>query len=179
MEKSKSILIFISIVFLAVLGFVIWDLYLNNNNLPNINSPPNNPSQKNDSNQKQNNLGSTNSNNQGTTSNTSFSSCINNTKDNPECKDCCDCLSNVDGDTRTSCRDTCAVHDFSKNSNFIIVTAPSTLGENGDYSTCTTKASSAECKTCCEGSLGLQCGDYRHCRTACNNKFGTTSGPQV
>ena len=105
-------------------------------------------------------------------------SCISHTKDNPQCKDCCDCLSGADGATRTQCRDTCATHDFSQNSNFITVTAPSVLGPNGDYSTCVAKSSSAECKVCCEGSsgtqgeLGLQCGDLQYCRTACNKKFG-------
>lgn len=101
-----------------------------------------------------------------------FNSCINNTKDNPQCKDCCDCLAGIEGNTRTSCRDTCAAHDFSKNSDFIIFEAPSTLGANGDYSECVEKESSSECKSCCEGSMGLQCGDYRFCRTACNEKFG-------
>ena len=101
-----------------------------------------------------------------------FSSCINNTKDAPECKDCCDCLTDTDGSTRTACRDACAVEDFSDNSNYITVSAPSTYGANGDYSQCTDTGSSSECKSCCEGSMGLQCGDYRHCRTACNNEFG-------
>jgi|GEM_PF-1331440 len=107
-----------------------------------------------------------------------YDSCINKTKDNPQCKDCCDCLSGADSATRTACRNTCATHDFGTNSDFITVTSPSTLGEKGDYSTCTKEASSGECKTCCESSMGLQCGDYRFCRTACNTKFGTASGPQ-
>lgn len=101
--------------------------------------------------------------------------CVDHTKDNPQCKDCCDCLADADGSMRTACRDTCAVHDFSQNSDFITVTAPSILGKNGDYSQCVAKASSGECKDCCEGSLGLQCGDYQYCRTACNNKFGNAS----
>lgn len=112
------------------------------------------------------------------TGSVAYDSCINKTKDNPQCKDCCDCLSGTDSATRTACRNTCATHDFTANSDFITVTSPSTLGEKGDYSTCTKEASSGECKTCCENSLGLQCGDYRFCRTACNVKFGTTSGPQ-
>lgn len=103
---------------------------------------------------------------------TSLNSCIENTRDNPQCKDCCDCLAGVDSKTRTSCRDTCATHDFSKNSNFITVDAPSTLGPNGDYSICVAKANSAECKYCCENTIGISCGDYRFCRTACNNQFG-------
>jgi hypothetical protein len=101
-----------------------------------------------------------------------FYSCINNTKDNPECKDCCDCLAGADGKTRTECRDTCARHDFSKNSDFITVSAPSVLGPNGNYSECVEKGSPSECKSCCEDSMGLLCGDFRHCRTACNNRYG-------
>ncbi|MEI6650288.1 MAG: hypothetical protein WCL23_02505 [Candidatus Moraniibacteriota bacterium] len=112
------------------------------------------------------------------TGSAAYDSCINKTTDNPQCKDCCDCLSGTDSATRTACRNTCAMHDFGTNSDFITVTSPSTLGEKGDYLTCTKEASSGECKTCCENSMGLQCGDYRFCRTACNTKFGTTSGPQ-
>jgi hypothetical protein len=97
-----------------------------------------------------------------------FESCVNHTKSNPECKDCCDCLAGTDGKTRTECRDTCAIHDFSINSNIITVSAPSVLGPHGDYSECVEKGSSSECKSCCEESMGLLCGDYRHCRTACN-----------
>lgn len=100
-----------------------------------------------------------------------YESCINNTKNNPQCKDCCDCLSDSDSTTITSCRNICATHDFSTNTNFITVNAPSILGEKGDYSTCTNQASSDECKTCCESAIGLQCGDYRFCRTACNITF--------
>jgi len=121
-----------------------------------------------------------NSDNQNTDIQTSedlvvFESCIFNTRDNPECKDCCDCLSDADGGTRTACRDTCATHDFDDNSNFITVTVLSTLGETGDYSGCIDMGSSKECKLCCEGSMGLQCGDYRHCRSACNNEYGDSN----
>ena len=102
--------------------------------------------------------------------------CISNTRDNPQCKDCCDCLPNSDDQSRKTCRDTCATHDFSANGNFISFTAPSTLGPNGDYSACLTAGSSNDCKICCEGSLGLQCGDYRFCRTACDNRYGNANG---
>jgi hypothetical protein len=98
-------------------------------------------------------------------------SCIDNTKDEPECKDCCDCL---DGDSaeRTTCRDECAVSDFSLNSDFITFDVPSVLGLDGDYSECVALSGEQECKICCEDSMELQCGDYRHCRTACNEAFG-------
>lgn len=106
-----------------------------------------------------------------------YDSCINKTKDNPQCKDCCDCLSGADSATRTSCRNTCATHDFSANSNFITVTAPSVLGRNGDYSSALTQSTVKECKTYCENSMGLECGDYQHCRMACDNKWGVQPGP--
>jgi len=60
--------------------------------------------------------------------------CLNNTKDEGECKNCCDCM-DTDAAGRTTCRDNCiAKKDFSSNSDFITVTAPSTLGPDGDYS---------------------------------------------
>ncbi len=101
-----------------------------------------------------------------------YESCISNTEDSPGCKDCCDCLDTDDGAVRTACRDECAVHDFSENSDFITIDVPSSLGESGDYSECVALGGEQECKSCCEGSMGLQCGDYRHCRTACNEVFG-------
>ncbi len=102
--------------------------------------------------------------------------CINNTADEPDCKDCCDCLDG-DGDARTDCRDACAVHDFSTNSDFITVDAPSTLGPGGDYSECSADAEDeASCKDCCNDSSSLECGDRRHCRDACKEKFGGDSG---
>ncbi|KYC52086.1 MAG: hypothetical protein AMQ22_00990 [Candidatus Methanofastidiosum methylothiophilum] len=105
-------------------------------------------------------------------SNYHYNSCINNTRNLFECKDCCDCIPDADGNLRTKCRDECAVHDFSKNSEFIPVNAPSTLGPDGNYSQCVAKGSSSGCKACCENFMGLECGDYRFCRTACNNTFG-------
>lgn len=101
-----------------------------------------------------------------------FDTCINNTKDNPQCKDCCDCLNGVDSKIRTNCRDMCAVHDFTKNYEFITINTPFLYGEKGNYSICIEKGNSTNCKYCCENTIGLECGDYRHCRTACNNKYG-------
>lgn len=102
-------------------------------------------------------------------------SCINNTRDEGQCKDCCDCM---DGDAaaRTTCRDTCAVHDFSTNSDFITVTAPSTLGPNGDYSAALSAGSEAACKLYCDGSSALSCGDRRYCRDKCNASAFTDPG---
>ena len=204
-KKQKIVIAILAVIFLAVLVGAFWDLYgkklLCNCNCSQQSSTADSNSQAaNPTNntgaaienqatlkdgQKGNKQGT--KNNATTTSNASsttaansatYDSCINKTKDNPECKNCCDCLSGANGETRTACRNTCATHDFSTNSNFITVSAPSVLGEKGDYSTCTNQASSGECKNCCESSMDLQCGDYRHCRTACNTKFGTTSGPQ-
>lgn len=202
-KKQKIIILILSAVFLVVLVGAFWDLYGKNlsyncsqpsSALGNISqtvtpasetsATTNNQavSQTGQKSNKQGGKGNATTSTVGTTTSSANSAvydfCINKTKDNPQCKDCCDCLSGADSATRTSCRNTCATHDFSTNSNFITTTSPSVLGEKGDYSTCTNQASSGECKTCCENSMGLQCGDYRFCRTACNTKFGTTSGPQ-
>jgi hypothetical protein len=112
-----------------------------------------------------------------TTLPTDASSCINNTKDNPQCKDCCDCISGSDSATRTSCRNTCATHDFTKNTNITTITVPSVLGKNGDYSKALTQSTVNACKVYCENSMALQCGDYQHCRMACDNKWGAQPGP--
>jgi hypothetical protein len=102
-------------------------------------------------------------------SNTTTSSavCINHTRNNPDCKDCCDCLEG-DADTRKSCRDVCAIHDFSLNNNFITVSPVSVSGSQGDYSVCAANGTVQTCKECCDGSPTLSCGDRRFCRDVCN-----------
>jgi len=102
-----------------------------------------------------------------------FESCINNTKDEGECKDCCDCL-DADAATRTDCRDTCATQDFSQNSDFITVNAPITLGPGGDYSAAVETGTESACKKYCDDSLELSCGDFRYCRDACNAEYSGT-----
>lgn len=97
---------------------------------------------------------------------TSYSQCIENTKDLPSSKDCCDCLSG-DASVHKACRDMAATYDFSKNTVFKTFEIPTTLGQNGDYSACTATGSEQECKQCCENSGKYVCGDYRFCRTAC------------
>ena len=94
-------------------------------------------------------------------------SCINNTENEGQCKDCCDCL---DGDAaaRQACRDACPDQDFSQNSDFITVNAPSALGPDGDYSVALDSGSEQACKEYCDGSSDLLCGDRRYCRDACN-----------
>lgn len=101
--------------------------------------------------------------------------CLGHTRDNPECKGCCDSL-DTGANGRTTCRDACAVYDFSQNTDFIIMTVDSVLGPQGDYSFCTAADSEQGCKLCCDGSADLHSGDRRFCRDACNAKFGTTSG---
>ena len=160
MKKTNLILIVLVVLFVVVLGFVVWDLYLNNN-MNNNTIIPSEENVKKDANTKV----------QSNFSDFSFNFCINNTKDNPQCKDCCDCLTGVDSETRTFCRDTCAAHDFSNNLNTTTITVPSVLGKNGNYSKCVDEGT-LTCKTCCENEIGLQCGDYQYCRTACNNAFG-------
>ena len=96
--------------------------------------------------------------------------CLNNTIDEPQCKDCCDCLPNAG--ERKNCRDACATEDFSDNSDFITVDPPSVLGPDGDYSDALATGSEQACKTYCDESELLACGDRRYCRDACNDAFG-------
>ena len=105
-----------------------------------------------------------------------FESCIGNTEGEGHCKDCCDCL-DADAATRKECRDSCAVHDFSLNSDFIAVNAPSTLGPDGDYSSCVEAGDEGTCKDCCDGSSRLACGDRRFCRDACNAAYSGETPP--
>ena len=98
-----------------------------------------------------------------------YESCINQTVDEPQCKDCCDCLDNPG--ERKDCRDACVVEDFSDNSNFITVDPPSVLGPDGDYSAAVETGSEQACKVYCDESELLACGDRRYCRDACNAAF--------
>jgi hypothetical protein len=93
--------------------------------------------------------------------------CINRTRNNPECKDCCDCLEG-DANKRKSCRDACAIHDFGLNTNFITISPVSVPGTHGDYSICSANSTVQICKDCCDGSSVFSCGDRRFCRDACN-----------
>jgi len=102
--------------------------------------------------------------------------CINQTQAESQCKDCCDCLD--EASERQACRDTCAVTDFSNNSNFITVDAPSTLGPDGDYSAATGTGNESDCKTYCDESDALYCGDRKYCRDACNATFDGTGTQQ-
>jgi len=105
--------------------------------------------------------------------------CLSNTQDEAKCKDCCDCMDS-DAAGRTTCRDACIAKEkkgeFSANSNFITVTAPSTLGPNGDYSAALSGGTEAACKLYCDGSSTLSCGDRRYCRDKCNAALFTDPG---
>ena len=95
--------------------------------------------------------------------------CLNNTRAEGDCKDCCDSLS-ADGAARRACRDQCPAHDFTQNTNFILMNAPSSLGPQGDYSLCTAAGNEGACKDCCDSSSALQAGDRRFCRDTCAGK---------
>lgn len=101
----------------------------------------------------------------------STEACLNNTADEGQCKDCCDSL-DADGNARKACRDSCAVQDFSQNTELISFEIVSVLGPNGDYSGCTASGDERACKDCCDNSDSLAGGDRRFCRDACT---GTTS----
>lgn len=97
-----------------------------------------------------------------------YQTCLSNAKDLGDSKDCCDCLSG-DASLHKACRDAAANYDFSKNTTFKTLEIPTTLGQNGDYSACTASGNQQQCKQCCENSGKFVCGDFRFCRTACDN----------
>jgi len=98
----------------------------------------------------------------------SYSICLENTKDGPNAKDCCDCL-DVDLSIRKACRDATVNYDFSENTVFKSFEIPSTLGADGDYSAYTISGDQQKCKEKCEATTTtLVCGDFQYCRTACN-----------
>lgn len=101
-----------------------------------------------------------------------FEVCLLHTIDLPHCKDCCDCIP-VGCAEHTPCRNACMTHDFTRNTGYVTdMLIPSTLGANGDYSACVKENTTAQdCKTCCECQKGYACGDYRHCRTVCDNSY--------
>lgn len=84
-------------------------------------------------------------NSTGTGSTASFSACLNQTRDNPECKDCCDCMDG-NASARKACRDACASQDFSQNTDFVAVSTVSVSGPGGDYSACKQKEESRPAK---------------------------------
>ena len=84
---------------------------------------------------------------------------------------------NMSGSDTKSCRDTCATHDFSTNSNFITVSVASTLGQNGDYSKALAFGNAQDCKIYCDTPSNFLCGDKRFCRTACDVMYENATAP--
>lgn len=183
-KKEKIILTVLVVVFLVVLVGATWDLYgkkamtnylctaLNTemgNNQTVTTTPDNTTTPVN--NQNTSATGQNNKPVQKTDNNiaySSYSTCLENTKDAPTAKDCCDCLSG-DASLHKACRDATVNYDFSKNTVIKTFTIPSKLGPSGDYSAFTASGNQQQCKQACESaSSGLVCGDYRYCRTACD-----------
>ncbi len=103
--------------------------------------------------------------------------CLNHTGSEPECKDCCDCLKNAE--ERQACRDACIAktqtgEGFDNNTDLITVEAPSVLGPDYDYITMIGLDNEADCKTYCDESSNLACGDRKYCRDACNAYFANS-----
>lgn len=102
--------------------------------------------------------------------------CLLHTIDLPHCKDCCDCAP-IGCTELTPCRNACKEHDFTGNKDFVDMQIPTVLGPGGDYSVCVkTNPTAQSCKYCCECLQGLACGDYKYCRTLCDNSYGGLPG---
>lgn len=167
-KKEKIIVIILGIIFLLVLIGALYDIYgtkiLGNNIqtapiLGNITDNQKGQNVKNIKSPKTDNI----------VEYSSYSTCLENTKDGPNAKNCCDCL-DADVSVRKACRDATVSYDFSKNTVFKTFEIPSTLGRNGDYSSYTVSGNQQECKQKCESLTStLVCGDFQYCRTACNN----------
>ena len=106
-----------------------------------------------------------------------YESCINQTTDDKQCKDCCDCL--TDPSERKECRDECVIHDYTENSDFISVEPASALGPEGDYAAALAAGNEIDCKSYCDESADLECGDRRYCRDACNAAFSGSDQPET
>lgn len=102
--------------------------------------------------------------------------CVERSRDEPRCKDCCDCAA-VACTESTPCRDACKLHDFSQNTAIVDPVVTSTLGPAGDYGACVSgNATEDACKTCCECTSNLACGDYQYCRTLCDRSYAADAG---
>ncbi len=179
--KEKIIITILAVIFLAILSGMIWDLYgrqllYNTKNIPTntnvqITTMPTSVASV-TVNQKTSGGSQTSvpgNKVDSSISYSSYSTCIENTKDLGSSKDCCDCMT-ADEPVRKACRDFAATYDFSKNTTFKTFEIPSKLGRNGDYSKFTVSGNQQQCKQVCESaSSGLVCGDYQYCRTACDN----------
>ncbi len=186
-KKEKIIIGILSIIFVAVLGGATWDLYgrnlltkktstapvLNNNNVTQGVTPTNSQGKSKGGSQaaqpKTNGQAKPTGQTGTQVTYSTYSQCIENTKDLGSSKDCCDCLA-ADDSVRKACRDFAATYDYTKNTVIKTFEISSKLGRDGNYSTCTASGDQNTCKQCCESAeTGLACGDYQYCRTACNN----------
>ncbi|MCP4118265.1 MAG: hypothetical protein GY737_23275, partial [Desulfobacteraceae bacterium] len=106
--------------------------------------------------------------------------CLNNTDSEGVCKDCCDCLD--DPEERRACRDACRAKSetedgFTTNTDLITVDAQSVFGSEYDYPENFNLENERDCKTFCDESDELPCGDRRYCRDACNAAFSGSDNP--
>jgi len=175
-KKEKIIVTILAIIFIGVLAGAFWDLYGRklltnslcssqnavNSNLQAITTQKNlnlNTNEQIVPKNEQDNKQAATSTNSDTKKNpapktesnvayASYSTCLENTKDLPASKDCCDCLSG-DASVHKACRDAAATYDFSKNTTFKQFTIPSKLGRNGDYSVFTASGNQQQCKQAC------------------------------
>ena len=93
-----------------------------------------------------------------------------------DCKNCCDCVETGVCDDQRVCRDECnrlGDAHFKANADARPYSIETPQGNDGDYSACTSLATDAECKDCCDCGTAFACGDHRFCRDACAAKFGT------
>lgn len=168
-NKEKIIIGVLAVIFLSVLLGMIWDLYgknLLNKSTTTISIPT--PTNKNNANKPTKSAGNKAPASQENIAYSTYSTCIENAKDLPSSKDCCDCLTG-DASVHKACRDAAAEYDFTKNTVIKTFDIRSTLGKTGNYSMCTASGNQQQCKQCCEStSTKLACGDYQFCRTACN-----------
>ncbi len=96
--------------------------------------------------------------------------CIENTIDEVDCLNCCDCLG-FDCTLRSDCRSQCLLRDFTKNSNFIEFEVVEGRGVYGDYNTCYMRGEETACKSCCDCAILFPCGDNKFCRDGCEMMY--------
>jgi hypothetical protein len=93
--------------------------------------------------------------------------CVNNTRDEAECSNCCRCLQ-AECQVKLSCMESCVGHLYQNNDDFIDLEMPTELGPDGNYLGCTLRGETPACKECCRCDANLLCGDMLHCEAACD-----------
>jgi sugar lactone lactonase YvrE len=83
-----------------------------------------------------------------------YESCINRTFDEPQCKDCCDCI--ADPEQRQACRDACAESDFSDNTD----SGPVDPNNDGNISIDQAISDEAQMKTIAFSGLAFLTGNF-------------------